>query len=861
MTTLMRCVSVGVAVWGVLAAAARAAGPDPSASSAIFRPDPATIERYGRGYRYPQAGWIVLHIEGEPYERGYQHGRLLAPEIARFVRELAAYRSTVAPGDAWRDLRLLADALFLRRFDAEFLEEMKGIADGAAAAGARFQDRPVDLLDIATINADVETNFLADALEATPTGLEGRRFPEPLEKAARPRQETHCSAFAATAPATAGGQVVIGHITMWNLFHSFFYNVWLDVKPARGHRVLMQTYPAGIMSGLDYYQNDRGLVVCETTLAQTKFDATGIPLVDRIRRALQYADSIEGAVEILRQGNNGLYTNEWLLADTKVNEIAMFELGTHKSRLWRSSKQEWFGGTAGFYWGCNNAKDLQVRLETVPALDGRPANVVFHPSDRDRLWLELFDRKKPAINVEFGFTAFTTPPLAAAHSLDAKFTTTALAQDLAAWARFGPPLGRTWEPAESERLRHPSIRPLVGNDWTILRVAAPTGDQVPAVSKPVDLARLTPAETERAAGEHRPAWHGTVLPETAADTWLAAAFADYERIVAEEKAVRARSRGALPGKRDQEGLALALFGPTSQYLAAVARRGGKDVPLAEIRPDLRSDEWYDISAGKGVLILCELRKLFEPDKFETFMDAFGRAHAGGPVSSASFFTEAEKALGKSIGEMRTVWLNGDALRSLSADTKARHASGRFWSVASFERQLDETVIVYGTLAEADAQREAAHALQQKIASRWSNVFLPVKADNEVSDSLLKESHVLLVGRPATNRVTARFTSALPVRFGPASFAVAGETFAHSDTAVVAAGPNPLAAGRSVVVFAGLSAQSTWLCPRRYEEGERQAAEVLILESDRPARGLAVAAEGKARGVAAAQGSPPAGPGE
>ena len=58
----------------------------------------------GAGYRYPQAGWIVLHIEGEPYERGYQHGRLMAPEIARFVEALAAYRSPKAPGDAWRRL-------------------------------------------------------------------------------------------------------------------------------------------------------------------------------------------------------------------------------------------------------------------------------------------------------------------------------------------------------------------------------------------------------------------------------------------------------------------------------------------------------------------------------------------------------------------------------------------------------------------------------------------------------------------------------------------------------------------------------------------------------------------------------------
>ena len=58
-------------------------------------------QRFGAGYRYPQAGWIVLHIEGEPYDRGYQHGRLMAPEIAGFVGEIARYRSTKAPADAW----------------------------------------------------------------------------------------------------------------------------------------------------------------------------------------------------------------------------------------------------------------------------------------------------------------------------------------------------------------------------------------------------------------------------------------------------------------------------------------------------------------------------------------------------------------------------------------------------------------------------------------------------------------------------------------------------------------------------------------------------------------------------------------
>src|SRR5205823_2518264 len=173
-----------------------------------------------------------------------------------------------------------------------------------------------------------------------------------------------------------------GHITMFSLYPSNFYNVWLDVKPSKGHRVFMQTYPAGIQSGMDYYYNDAGLLVCETTIRQTKFASTGLSLASRIRKALQYADGIDQAAAILAEGNNGLYTNEWLMADIKTNEIAMFELGTHKTKLWRSSKGEWFGGTEGFYWGCNNAKDLDVRLETVPSVKGRTTSVASHPSDR-----------------------------------------------------------------------------------------------------------------------------------------------------------------------------------------------------------------------------------------------------------------------------------------------------------------------------------------------------------------------------------------------------------------------------------------------------------------------------------------------
>src|SRR5579884_768038 len=215
-----------------------------------FQPDPRSVQRYGPAYRYPQEGWIVLHVEGEPYERGYQHGRLLAPEIAAYVRCFAAQQCAKAPADGWKITRTLVDSLFVRRYDKEYLEEMKGIAAGASDAGARFNGRPLDLVDIVALNSWAEVDTLNSALVATPTGLEGLHFPEPQLQAAPAPKEMHCSAFAATGPATADGKVVFGHITMFGLYPSNFFNVWLDVKSSKGHRVFMQSYPGGIQSGL-----------------------------------------------------------------------------------------------------------------------------------------------------------------------------------------------------------------------------------------------------------------------------------------------------------------------------------------------------------------------------------------------------------------------------------------------------------------------------------------------------------------------------------------------------------------------------------------------------------------------------------
>ena len=99
------------------------------------------------------------------------------------------------------------------------------------------------------------------------------------------RQPRHAHAdtiAAALSPppgkATRDGKMVIAHMTWWPLTLAEQTNVMLDIKPEKGHRVLMQSYPGGIESGTDWYQNDAGVVLTETTIRQSPFNREGTPV-------------------------------------------------------------------------------------------------------------------------------------------------------------------------------------------------------------------------------------------------------------------------------------------------------------------------------------------------------------------------------------------------------------------------------------------------------------------------------------------------------------------------------------------------------------------------------------------------------
>jgi len=94
-----------------------------------------TVRWFGSAYRYDDKGWIFVHIEGKPYERGYQYGYLVADEIVAYIQKLGVRQNRQDMEAGWNTVRFMTQAFMLNRYDEEYQIEMKGIADGANHAG------------------------------------------------------------------------------------------------------------------------------------------------------------------------------------------------------------------------------------------------------------------------------------------------------------------------------------------------------------------------------------------------------------------------------------------------------------------------------------------------------------------------------------------------------------------------------------------------------------------------------------------------------------------------------------------------------------------------------------------------------
>ena len=93
----------------------------------------------------------------------------------------------------------------------------------------------------------------------------------------------------------------------------------------------------------------------------------------------------------MKDGNNGGYANNWLVADRKNNEIASLELGLKNVALQRTRD--------GFFVGSNFPNDPKLMKEET---DFDPSDKSNSENARHARWLTLMEQNKGKIDVAAG---------------------------------------------------------------------------------------------------------------------------------------------------------------------------------------------------------------------------------------------------------------------------------------------------------------------------------------------------------------------------------------------------------------------------------------------------------------------------
>ena len=326
------------------------------------------------GISYEKNGWKYISVKGEPRERGYAYGFFCA-DYFKEIQKMLKFLMFESYGETWEYFiqRISDDFKELTKKEfKEFYEEMEGISEGLNANGC---ETSVD--EIITWNFYCSIPYWYSLQSESRFGKEGGAADK-------------CTAFIAVGDWTSDGKIVCAHNSFCDYIDGQWSNVILDINPTNGHRIIMQTSPCWIWSGTDFFITSKGIIGTETTIGgfipyQKKF-----PIAYRIRKAMQYGNTLDDYCEILLNENSGDYANAWLFGDTNTNEILRLELGLQYHNIERTKN--------GFFIGFNSVYDERIRNKEV--VNSGFYDIRRHQGARLVRLGDLMDENKGKINIE-----------------------------------------------------------------------------------------------------------------------------------------------------------------------------------------------------------------------------------------------------------------------------------------------------------------------------------------------------------------------------------------------------------------------------------------------------------------------------
>lgn len=299
----------------------------------IYAPD-------GKGYLGINAdGKKLLHVEGSPYQMGYQHGYLCAEGVAAMASYefwsglfIHLLELEVDPDDVYKLLfgdkgvNFLVDKLYeiiepsMGDIPEEFILEMQGIVDGANDAGYT----EVEFKHV------VMNNMAFDAILAKMF-----KIITPILPFAKNLTAPHCcNAFVAMGQATADGGTLMGRDFMFPNGVYYKHGLLIEYVPDHGNRFVSVMAPSfvGTAAGM----NDKGIGIgIDVVLSfDTTVDKLGMGGLMLARYVLQNAHELQEGINILRSKELGV---SWLfpIGDGIGRERggAVVEVSAQKSRV------------------------------------------------------------------------------------------------------------------------------------------------------------------------------------------------------------------------------------------------------------------------------------------------------------------------------------------------------------------------------------------------------------------------------------------------------------------------------------------------------------------------------------------------